>query len=60
MKLDEHSKINPTGTGLGLSICKMIVEKMRGRINVKSDLGIGTTFQVIISSKCKLSKGSLL
>ena len=50
-KLDEHQKMNPTGTGLGLSICKMIVEKMRGNINVQSKLNKGTTFSVIIRSK---------
>ena len=59
MKLDEHSKINPTGTGLGLSICKMIVERMRGKIKADSDLGKGTTFQVTIRSKCRLGQGSL-
>lgn len=32
------------GTGLGLTICRMLVEKMGGRIWVRSKVGIGTTF----------------
>ena len=52
--------MNPTGTGLGLSICKLIVEKMRGNIEVKSKVNVGTTFQVIISSKAIIKQGCSL
>ena len=42
----------PTGgessTGLGLSIVKNLVDKMGGRIEVESNLGQGTKFQVIL------------
>ena len=55
-KLSEHSKINPTGTGLGLSICKLIVEKMNGKIHVESEPNVGTTFQVIIRTKVLLNQ----
>ncbi len=36
------------GTGLGLSITKMLVDKMSGRMSVKSELNIGTTFEIIL------------
>jgi len=36
------------GTGLGLSICHSYVEAMGGDIHVRSELGQGTTFQVVL------------
>ncbi len=36
------------GTGLGLTICKQLVELMGGCINVRSEVGIGSTFEVTI------------
>ena len=35
-----------TGTGLGLSICKQIVQGHNGRIEVKSKMGVGTSFNI--------------
>jgi len=36
------------GTGLGLSICYGIIDKMGGKIQCKSSVGVGTTFWVYI------------
>jgi signal transduction histidine kinase len=36
------------GTGLGLSICKQIIQGHNGRIEVKSKMGIGTSFTVFL------------
>lgn len=36
------------GTGLGLYITQQLVEKIRGRIDVRSEVGTGTTFSVLL------------
>jgi signal transduction histidine kinase len=35
-----------SGTGLGLSICKQIIQGHNGRIEVKSKIGVGTSFTI--------------
>jgi two-component system NtrC family sensor kinase len=36
------------GTGLGLSITQDMVQKLGGRIEVSSEVGVGTTFRIIL------------
>lgn len=43
-KQDEFAQ----GTGLGLSICKVIIEKLNGRIELESNPGRGSCFIVIL------------
>jgi sensor histidine kinase regulating citrate/malate metabolism len=36
------------GYGFGLTLIQKLVQSIKGRINIKSELGKGTNFQVII------------
>ncbi|MGQ0695994.1 MAG: sensor histidine kinase [Nitrospiraceae bacterium] len=47
-RTDDARAHTKKGTGLGLAICSWIVESHRGRIDVKSDVGSGSTFTVTL------------
>ncbi|HSO11778.1 MAG TPA: ATP-binding protein [Anaerolineales bacterium] len=44
-RVHEHEG-KASGTGLGLSICKQIIQGHNGRIEVKSKMGVGTSFTI--------------
>ncbi|HET9910167.1 MAG TPA: ATP-binding protein [Anaerolineales bacterium] len=47
-----------SGTGLGLSICKQIIQGHNGRIEVKSKIGVGTSFSVHLPRTTKTAQRS--
>ena len=48
------------GTGLGLSICYKIVARHGGKIEVSSQVGVGTTFTVILPLHSRLEEAESL
>jgi signal transduction histidine kinase len=49
-----RANVKSTGSGLGLYIVKEALNKMGGKIEVKSEEGVGTTFKVIIPNLGKI------
>jgi len=43
------TRVDSGGTGLGLGLCRMLISEMGGRIEVRSALGQGTTFTVVLN-----------
>lgn len=46
-----RTKTQSSGHGLGLSIAKQIVDLHHGSVSAKSEIGVGTTFQIKLPSK---------
>jgi signal transduction histidine kinase len=47
-QLDGSSKRRFGGTGVGLSLCSKLAAGLGGKINVKSELGLGSVFSVVL------------
>ncbi|GGF51258.1 hypothetical protein GCM10011332_00570 [Terasakiella brassicae] len=50
-RIDKARSRTLGGTGLGLAIVKHIIMRHRGRLNVESKIGFGSTFTVILPQK---------
>jgi two-component system phosphate regulon sensor histidine kinase PhoR len=48
------------GTGLGLAIVKHIVERHRGRLDIASQVGVGTTVVVTLPPTTMATKGAVI
>jgi PAS domain S-box-containing protein len=50
------TKSSSGGTGLGLYVCHNLVHSLKGRIEVESELGKGSTFRIILPDKERRSR----
>jgi light-regulated signal transduction histidine kinase (bacteriophytochrome) len=53
-----HGRNVYEGTGIGLAICRRIVERHEGSIEVRSEPGRGTTFEVVLPIEQQTGGGS--
>jgi two-component system phosphate regulon sensor histidine kinase PhoR len=47
-RIDSHRSREMGGTGLGLAIVKHIINRHRGRLEIESSLGEGTSIRVVL------------
>lgn len=52
---DPYFTTKKKGSGLGLATCYSVVKRHDGHINVKSEVGIGTTFDMYLPASSKFS-----
>ena len=55
-RVDKARSRNSGGTGLGLSIVKWLVDSMNGRIELFSEIGVGSTFILWLPTKIEEEK----
>jgi len=55
-RVDTHRSRDKGGTGLGLAIVKHIINQHRGRLQIKSEVGVGSTFTVTLPMGLETSK----